>query len=53
MLRTTGPEHLPIYEVEVTLHGYVAFGRAASRKQAEGVAAQNLYIYLTEHEGKE
>ena len=53
VLRTTGPEHLPVYEVEVSLHGYVAFGRAASRKQAESAAAQNLYLYLTEHEEKE
>ena len=53
ILRTTGPEHLPVYEVEVSLHGYVAFGRAASRKQAESAAAQNLYLYLTEHEEKE
>ena len=52
VLRTTGPEHLPVYEVEVSLHGYVAFGRAASRKQAESAAAQNLYLYLTEHEEK-
>lgn len=48
VLRTTGPEHLPIYEVEVSLHSHVAFGRAASRKQAESSAAQVLYRYLTE-----
>ncbi len=50
VLRTTGPEHLPVYEVEVSLHGHVAFGRAASRKQAESAAAQVLYLYLTEHD---
>ncbi|MPN30901.1 Ribonuclease 3 [bioreactor metagenome] len=53
VLRTTGPEHQPIYEVEATLHGYVASGRAASRKQAESAAAHVLYLYLTEHEVKE
>ena len=50
VLRTTGPEHQPVYEVEVSLRGYVAFGRAASRKQAESSAAHVLYLYLTEHE---
>ncbi|MBS1370947.1 MAG: ribonuclease III [Lentisphaeria bacterium] len=53
VLRTTGPEHLPVYEVEVALHGYIAFGRAASRKQAESAAAQQLYLYLTEQEAKQ
>ena len=50
VLRTTGPEHQPVYEVEVSLRGYVAFGRAASRKQAESSAAHVLYLYLTEPE---
>ena len=50
VLRTTGPEHQPVYEVEVSLHGHVAFGRAASRKQGESAAAQVLYLYLTEHD---
>ncbi len=52
VIRATGPEHQPVYEVEASLHGYVAFGRAANRKQAESSAAHVLYLYLTEHEGK-
>ncbi len=50
VLSTSGPEHLPVYEVEVSLLKYVAVGRAASRKQAESAAAKTLYFYLTEKE---
>ena len=48
VLRISGPEHMPVYEVEVSLHNYVALGRAASRKQAESAAARMLYLHLTE-----
>ncbi len=44
VFHTSGPEHLPIYEVEVRLHGFVALGRAASRKLAESDAARLLYL---------
>ncbi|MDR0932361.1 MAG: ribonuclease III [Victivallales bacterium] len=52
ILRTTGPAHLPIYEVEVSLHGFFAFGSAASRKSAESEAARQLYSYLTTELGE-
>lgn len=47
ILHTSGPEHMPIYEVEVHLSRYHAIGRAANRKAAEGDAARQLYHYLT------
>lgn len=46
VLRMTGPEHQPHYEVEVSLHHYTAVGCAASRKNAESEAARHLYQYL-------
>ncbi len=42
----SGPEHNPQYTVEVALHGYVAQGKACSRKAAEGVAARKLLRFL-------
>ena len=50
VLHTSGPEHLPIYDVEVHLHGYIATGRAASRKHAESEAAKSLYHFLVNQE---
>lgn len=50
VLHTSGPEHLPIYDVEVHLRCYIAAGRAASRKQAESAAARNLYQFLVKQE---
>lgn len=50
VLHTSGPEHLPIYDVEVRLRGFVAAGRAASRKHAESEAAKNLYQFLVKQE---
>lgn len=47
ILRTCGPEHLPLYEIEVFLKNYVAIGKAANRKQAESAAAKNLFTALT------
>ncbi len=52
VLRQTGPEHLPHYEVEVRLHNFVALGRGASRRHAESDAARSLYAFLAEHEEK-
>ena len=50
VLRMTGPEHLPQYDVEVHLRNYVATGHATSRKHAESEAARNLYNYLAREE---
>ena len=50
ILHTSGPEHLPVYEVEVRLSRYNAVGRAANRKAAEGDAARQLYRYLSNKE---
>ena len=50
ILHTSGPEHLPVYEVELTLRNYISIGRAASRKLAESAAARKLYNYLVENE---
>ncbi len=47
ILRSYGPEHLPLYEIEVFLKNFVAIGKAANRKQAESAAAKNLYNALT------
>ncbi len=46
VLHITGPEHVPLYEVEVHLAGFNAIGRATNRKTAEGYAAQTLYRFL-------
>ena len=50
ILHTSGPEHLPVYEVEVRLSRYNAVGRAANRKAADGDAARQLYRYLSNKE---
>ncbi len=47
ILHTSGPEHQPIYEVEVHLRNFSSIGRAASRKLAESDAARKLYNYLS------
>ena len=46
ILCTSGPEHQPVFDVEVRLREYTAIGRAASRKLAESEAARKLYLYL-------
>lgn len=42
----SGPQHDPVYDVEVTLLQWVARGSGKNRKAAEGNAARNLYNYL-------
>lgn len=46
ILNVSGPEHDPLYVVEVQLNHYVATGEAPSRKQAESAAAKRLYEAL-------
>ena len=42
----TGPQHDPVYEVEVSLMRWIARGSGKNRKAAEFDAAKNLYTYL-------
>ena len=42
----TGPQHDPVYTVEVTLNNWVARGLGKNRKSAEFDAAKNMYNYL-------
>ena len=42
----SGPQHDPVYEVEVSLLKFVSCGSGKNRKTAEGNAAKNLYRYL-------
>lgn len=46
VFRVSGPEHLPVFEVEVRLHRFVACGYGAGRRAAESAAAANLLRYL-------
>ena len=46
VLRHSGPQHLPVYEVELNLRRYTAMGRGRSRKQAEFNAAASLFQFL-------
>lgn len=46
VFRSSGPQHMPLYEVEVTLRRYTAIGNGRSRKQAEFNAAYALFQFL-------
>ncbi len=46
VLRHSGPQHMPLYEVELNLKRYTAIGRGRSRKQAEFNAAALLFQFL-------
>ena len=46
VFRVSGPEHLPVFEVEVRLHKFVANGSGTGRRAAESAAAANLLRYL-------
>ena len=46
VLRHSGPQHMPLYEVELNLRRYTAIGRGRSRKQAEFNAAASLFQFL-------
>ena len=46
ILRSSGPQHMPLYEVEVSLRRYTAIGSGRSRKQAEFNAASSLFQFL-------
>ncbi len=46
VLSVSGPEHKPVYQVEVALHGYLASATAAGRRLAEIAAARELLAYL-------
>ena len=46
VFRHSGPQHLPLYEVELNLHRYTAMGCGRSRKQAEFDAAASLLQFL-------
>ena len=46
VLHHSGPQHMPLYEVEVQLHRYCALSRGRSRKQAEFNAAGILFHFL-------
>lgn len=50
VFRHTGPQHLPLYEVEVSLRRFTAMGSGRSRKQAEFNAASLLFQFLR-HQG--
>ena len=50
VLRHSGPQHMPLYEVELNLKRYTAIGRGRSRKQAEFNAAALLFQFLR-HQG--
>ena len=47
ILNVSGPEHRPLYVVEVTFNAHSAVGEAPSRRQAECAAARKLYEFLT------
>ncbi|MBR4884559.1 MAG: ribonuclease III [Lentisphaeria bacterium] len=55
VLSVSGPDHKPVYEVEVSLHGIAPeTASATNRKQAEGLAAGKLLARLKkELNGKE
>lgn len=46
VFRSSGPQHMPLYEVEITLRRYTAMGSGRSRKQAEFNAASVLFQFL-------
>ena len=47
VLSVSGPDHKPVYEVEVSLHGIAPeTASATNRKQAEGLAAGKLLARL-------
>ena len=46
VFRQTGPQHQPLYEVEVSLRRFTAMGSGRSRKQAEFEAASILFQFL-------
>lgn len=49
VLSVSGPDHKPVYEVEVSLHGIAPeTASATNRKQAEGLAAGKLLARLKE-----
>ena len=50
IFRQSGPQHLPLYEVEVSLRRFIAMGSGRSRKQAEFDAASTLFQFLR-HQG--
>ena len=52
MLSVSGPQHLPHYDVEASVAGFVAVGGGNSRKNAESKAAATLYRYLEAHSSK-
>ena len=49
LLRSGGVQHLPFFEVEVTVENFVAPGRGNSRKAAEVDAAARMVRYLARH----
>lgn len=49
-ISVSGPEHQPIFEVEVQLNNHIAIGRAIGRKGAEMQAAQKLLVFLNSEE---
>ena len=55
VLSVSGPDHKPVYEVEVSLHGIAPeTASATNRKQAEGLAAGKLLARLKQElNGKE
>ena len=46
VFRVSGPEHHPVFEVEVRLHKFVARGEGPGRRAAESAAAANLLRYF-------
>lgn len=49
--KVTGPQHDPLYEVEVSLEGlFQAYGKASNRKSAEQMAASQALQILKEKE---
>lgn len=52
VLKVEGPEHNPVYEVEVTAGDYTASGRGGSRRQAEFIAAGALIALIAEKDAR-
>ncbi len=46
VVNISGPEHRPVYEVEVSLLDFTAAGKAAGRKAAETQAARQMLTFL-------
>ena len=51
LLRCSGPQHMPCYEVEVSVNSFVTIGSGSNRKQAEISAARSLCDFFSRKYG--